>query len=286
MDNTLDLSFNIKKSIRTVSTKNLTQNLEIGADSSLSFMNENSNSTKPLIALEFLYSSKNILDEIKAEKEADIIAVKFDISQDLSDKKFDEIKNFLKELATVTEKPLILRGVNNNEIDKKLIPFIAQNAPKESIIAFADENTYEQIVPDVANNNHILVLRSPIDINLAKELNILAIDKGMSPDKILIDPDTGGLGYGLDYGYSIVEKIRLAAFDGDEMLNMPIIVFIGEESYRAKEAKSDTFDKNWGDFKNRSVMWEISGAVSMISAGANIVVLQNPKSVKVLKGLV
>ena len=130
------------------------------------------------------------------------------------------------------------------------------------------------------------MLRSPIDINLAKELNILAIDKGMSPDKILIDPDTGGLGYGLDYGYSIVEKIRLAAFDGDEMLNMPIIVFIGEESYRAKEAKSDTFDKNWGNFENRSAMWEISGAVSMISAGANIVVLQNPKSVKAIKGLI
>lgn len=282
MQETLDLSFNIKKSIRTVSSKNL----EIGKDSSLSFMRENSNSTKPLVALEFLYSSKNILQEIKAEKNADIIAVKFDISQDFSDQKLDEIKTFLKELAIATEKPLILRGVNNNEIDKKLIPFIAQNAPKESIIAFADENTYEHIVPEVAKNNHILVLRSPIDINLAKELNILAIDKGMSPDKILIDPDTGGLGYGLDYGYSIVEKIRLAAFDGDEMLNMPIIVFIGEESYRAKEAKSDTFDKNWGSFENRSVMWEISGAVSMISAGANIVVLQNPKSVKVLKGLV
>lgn len=282
MQETLDLSFNIKKSIRTVSIKDL----RIGSDSALSFMNENSNSTKPLIALEFFYSSKNILDEIKTEKDADIIAVKFDISQDLSDQKFDEIKKFLKELALATEKPLIFRGVNNNEIDKKLVPFIAQNAPKESIIAFADENTYEQIVPNVAKNNHILVLRSPIDINLAKELNILAIDKGMSSARILIDPDTGGLGYGLDYGYSIVEKIRLAAFDGDEMLNMPIIVFIGEESYRAKEAKSDTFDKNWGDFKNRSVMWEISGAVSMISAGANIVVLQNSKSVKALKGLV
>lgn len=286
MQETLDLSFNIKKSIRTVSAKNLAKNLKIGADSSLSFMRENANSTKPLVALEFLYSSKNILEEIKAEKNADIIAVKFDISQDFSDQKLDEIKTFLKKLATATEKMLILRGVNNNEIDKKLIPFIAQNAPKESIIAFADENTYEHIVPEVAKNNHILVLRSPIDINLAKELNILAIDKGMSPDKILIDPDTGGLGYGLDYGYSIVEKIKLAAFDGDEMLNMPIIVFIGEESYRAKEAKSDTFDKNWGSFENRSVMWEISGAVSMISAGANIVVLQNPKSVKVLKGLV
>lgn len=282
MQETLDLSFNIKSDIREISCKSL----KIGGDKALAFMSENQNITKPLVALEFLCSCKNILEEIKSEKDADIIAVKFDITDGLTDKKFDEIKTFLKDLSTVTEKPLILRGVNNNDVDKKLIPFIAQNAPAESIIAFADESTYEQIVPSVAQNNHILVLRSPIDINLAKELNILAIDKGMSPDKILIDPDTGGLGYGLDYGYSIVEKIRLAAFDGDNMLNMPIIVFIGEESYRAKEAKSDTFDKSWGSFENRSVMWEISGAMSMIGAGANIVVLQNPQSVKALKGLI
>ncbi len=285
MQETLDLSFDIKSSVRTVEL-NKDTDIKIGGNSSFSFMNENQNIAKPLLALEFLYSSKNILEEIKNEEYADIIAVKFDISQDLTDKKLDEIKEFLKKLDALTKKPFIFRGVNNNEIDKKLLPFIAHNAPKESIIAFADENTYEQIVPDVVKNNHVLVLRTPIDINLAKELNILAIDKGMSPDKILIDPDTGGLGYGLDYGYSIVEKIRLAAFDGDEMLNMPIIVFIGEESYRAKEAKSDTFDKNWGIFENRSAMWEISGAVSMISAGANIVVLQNPKSVKTIKGLI
>ena len=285
MQETLDLSFDIKSSVRTVEL-NKDTDIKIGGNSSFSFMNENQNIAKPLLALEFLYSSKNILEEIKNEEYADIIAVKFDISQDLTDKKLDEIKEFLKKLDTLTKKTFIFRGVNNNEIDKKLLPFIAHNAPKESIIAFADENTYEQIVPDVVKNNHVLVLRTPIDINLAKELNILAIDKGMSPDKILIDPDTGGLGYGLDYGYSIVEKIRLAAFDGDEMLNMPIIVFIGEESYRAKEAKSDTFDKNWGIFENRSAMWEISGAVSMISAGANIVVLQNPKSVKAIKGLI
>ena len=96
----------------------------------------------------------------------------------------------------------------------------------------------------------------------------------------------GGLGYGLDYGYSIIEKIRQAAFDGDTMLNMPVIAFIGEESYRAKEAKSDTFAQNWGQFSERSVMWEISAASAMISAGANIVVLWNPKSIEVLKGIV
>lgn len=280
MHNTqLDLSFSIKESIRKIDFKGL----QIGGNRSFSFMKENQNNAQSLIALEFLYSSKDIITQISKNNKADIISIKFDITEENLDEKLSEIKDFLKNIKQIINKPLILRGANNNDIDKKLIPVLAENAPYESIIAFADENTYEQIVPAVSKNNHLLVLRSPIDINLAKELNILSIDKGMSPDRILIDPDMGGLGYGLDYGYSIIEKIRQAAFEGDTMLNMPVIAFIGEESYRAKEAKSDTFSPDWGNFEERCVMWEIAGASAMISAGADIVVLWNPKSVEVIK---
>lgn len=280
--NNLDLSFSCKEKIR----KTEFAGLSLGGDSSVPFVNENGNETKPLIALEFLYSSKDLIDNLQKENKADIISIKFDILEDELENKLEEIKKFLTEQKElISKKPLILRGANNNEIDKKLIPVLCEFAPNESIIAFADEMTYEGIVSYVLKYNHILVLRTPIDINLAKELNILTTDKGLSPERILIDPDMGGLGYGLDYGYSIIERIRQAAFEGDKMLNMPIIAFIGEESYRAKEAKSDTFSENWGKFDERSVMWEISGACAMISAGANIVVLWNPKSVEVLKGM-
>ncbi|HPT41928.1 MAG TPA: hypothetical protein PLG15_06050, partial [Candidatus Gastranaerophilaceae bacterium] len=97
--------------------------------------------------------------------------------------------------------------------------------------------------------------------------------------------DMGGLGYGLEYGYSIMERIKLAAFDGDEMLNMPLIAFAGEEALKAKEAKSDTFSKSFGDFKTRSLMYEITTASAVIAAGANIVVLEHPKSVEILNKL-
>lgn len=290
--------FNIKEKIRTISFSGLT----IGGASSFPFMKENDNAAKPLIALEIPYDFDNGYPDIIKEKwrgksikqipekanlsNADIISIKFNISNDLSEKEISGIKDFLKNTVSQIKKPLILRGANNNSIDIKLLPILAENAPKECIIAFADEETYEHIVPYVTKYNHILVLRTPIDINLAKELNILSIDKGMKPDRILIDPDMGGLGYGLDYGYSIIEKIKQSAFEGDTMLNMPVIAFIGEESYRAKEAKTDAFSKDWGDFEQRAVMWEISGASAMISAGADIVVLWNPDSVKVLKGII
>lgn len=276
----LDLSFYIKEKIRETKLGGL----KIGGNTSHSFMSENENKAKPLLALEFLYSKISDCAEESFEqaKNADIISVKFDLAQDFETTDFSEIKTFLANLKT--EKPLILRGANDNEIDRKLVPVLAEFAPKESIIAFADEQTYEDIVPSVVKGGHILVLRTPIDINLAKELNILSSEKGLSPDRILIDPDMGGLGYGLDYGYSIIERIRQAAFEGDKMLNMPIIAFIGEESYRAKEAKTDSFATQWGNFEERSVMWEVSGACAMLSAGADIVVLWNPKSVDVLRG--
>lgn len=298
INNKIDLSFSIKEKIRETELNGL----KIGGDNSFSFMKENNNCAKPLFAIEFpfyfdesypnllkeMWKVENASDALKKadESKADLISIKFNLTEDIVESKTSEIKAFLKQTSTITKKPLILRGANNTETDKKLLPILAEFAPCECIIAFAEEQSYEDIVPIAIKYNHILVLRTPIDINIAKELNILTVDKGLSADRILIDPDMGGLGYGLDYGYSIIEKIRHAAFDGDQMLNMPIIAFIGEESYRAKEAKSDTFSADWGDYEKRAAMWEISGASAMISAGADIVVLWHLDSIKTLKGLV
>jgi acetyl-CoA decarbonylase/synthase complex subunit delta len=114
-------------------------------------------------------------------------------------------------------------------------------------------------------------------------MNILTSDMGLGLDKILIDTDMGGLGYGLDYGYSIMERIKLAAFEGDSMLNMPLIAFAGEEALKAKEAKSDTFSKGFGGFKQRSLMYEITTASAVIAAGANLIVLEHPQNIETLK---
>lgn len=275
--------------------------LKIGGDSSISFMSENTNKTKPVFALEIPYFIDNNYSQIlksywdkgitefkelfkAAEKtQCDIICVQFNIEENDLNQKLDKIINDFKEVINLATKPLILKGLNNKNIDRILLSKLAGEIEIPVIIAFADDSTYEDIIPNVIKNNHILVLRSPIDINLAKELNILSIDSGLTAEKILIDPDMGALGYGLDYGYSIIEKIRQAAFEGDSMLNMPIINFVGEETFKVKEAKTDSYDKNWGEYNQRAVMWEVATASAIISAGANIVVLKHPDSIKTLK---
>jgi len=287
--------------VQNVRTLNF-EALEIGGDSAIPFMSENNNRAKVLFAIEipFYVDAKypqilvdywgkdtSFIDKVKKAQQidCDLISLKFNLSEENLD---DDIKKVISELDEISKfncKPLILRGANNKAIDTKLLPKITEILKKQSIIAFADDMTYKDIAPAVAKTNHSLVLRSPIDINLAKELNILAVDEGMSADRLLIDPDMGGLGYGLDYGYSIIEKIRQAAFDGDVMLNMPIIVFAGEEIYRAKEAKSDSFDENWGDYNERACMWEIAAVSALISSGVNICVVWNPQTIKTFRGI-
>ena len=148
------------------------------------------------------------------------------------------------------------------------------------LIGPVEEDTYKEIVPSCRDNDHCIIARTPIDVNLAKQLNILITELNFNPDRIIMDPNMGGLGYGLDYAYSVVEKIRLAAYEGDKMLNMPIIVFAGEEAWRAKEAKSDISDKSWGDTAVRSAIWESLTASSMLMVGADIVIMRYPPSIE------
>lgn len=226
------------------------------------------------------------LVETAQETDCDVLALKFNISEEDLDEQVKSAVELLKTLLPHITKPLLVRGINNKSVDVKLLPALINVLEREVIVALADENTYKQIVPSVVSGNHILVIRTPIDINLAKEMNILTSDMGLSLDRILIDTDMGGLGYGLDYGYSIMERIKLAAFEGDKMLNMPLIAFAGEEALKVKETKSDAFDNNYGDFKLRSKMFEVTTATAVIAAGANVIVLEHPESVKTLKELV
>ena len=224
--------------------------------------------------------------KIAQESDCDILALKFNIPESNLDENIKNAKTLLTELLPHVKKPLLVRGVNNKTIDVRLLPALMEALDREVIIAFADENTYKDIVPPVVKGGHILAIRTPIDINLAKEMNILTSDMGLSLDKILIDTDMGGLGYGLEYGYSIMEKIKLAAFAGDKMLNMPLIAFAGEEALKAKEAKSDTFAESYGDFKTRSKMYEIATASAVIAAGANLIVLEHPENANIIKSLI
>lgn len=183
-------------------------------------------------------------------------------------------KEILKRLLPHIEKPVMLRCTGDDTKDRELLPEFIKILDRESIIAYANENTYKSILPAVIKGNHKLVIRTPIDINLAKEMNILTSEEGLSLDKIIIDTDIGGLGYGFEYGYSIMEKIKIEG-QNDKYLNMPLISFAAEETAKTKEARDE----------KSGLFLEISSAAGVKAAGANYIVLTKPEALKALKEL-
>jgi len=221
--------------------------------------------------------------EIADKSDCDIIGLRFNISE------VEEISyaaDMIKSILPSISKPLMVSGSGSDETDRILLPEIIECIDRRIIVNGANENTYKDIIPSAVRGNHIVVLKSPIDINLAKELNILSTELGQSLDNILIDTDIGGLGYGLEYGYSIMEKIKLEGLKGDKYLNMPIISFACSESLKTKEAKTELSDKNWGDLDIRAKYFELTSASAVWACGANVIVMNYPPDITVMKGLV
>ena len=177
----------------------------------------------------------------------------------------------LKTLLPHISKPLMLRKEEN---DIKLLKELLLNIDRECIISYATIKTYKFIINEVIKNNHYLVLKTPIDINLAKELNMLVSNAGLSPDKIIMNTDIGGLGYGYEYGYSMIEKINLE--NNDEYLNFPILTEAAIEAVKTKEGKIN---------QKYSNLYELASVAGTVAAGANIFMRNYPQNVEILKGI-
>jgi acetyl-CoA decarbonylase/synthase complex subunit delta len=135
---------------------------------------------------------------------------------------------------------------------------------------------------------HAIISSSPIDVNLAKQVNILLENLGMPMDRVLIDPTTGGLGYGLEYSYSVMERLRMAAMaQGDDKLQMPIINNLGNEIWKCKEAKQGVDEApTLGDPEKRGILMEAVGAVTYLMAGSDILIMRHPESIRLVKAFI
>jgi acetyl-CoA synthase len=190
--------------------------------------------------------------------------------------------NTVKQVLEATGIPLIVIGPGQADIDNELLVPVAEAFKGERIVfGVCEDKNYRTIVATAMANNHLVTARTAMDVNLAKQLNILISDMGMPLERILMDPTTGALGYGFEYGYSVMERLRMAALQGDSMTQLPMIVTPGEECWKAKESKvGEGVPEEWGDWKERSINWETLTATMLIETGANIVVLRHPESVK------
>ncbi len=177
--------------------------------------------------------------------------------------------------------PVIVGGSGDEGVDATLFPAVAEAAPRPVFLSYADEKNYRLLAGAAMAYGHGVVAWSPIDINMAKQVNLLLSDTGLPPERVLIDPLTGGLGYGLEYTYSIVERIRLAGLSGDAMLARPVLCHLGD-AWKAREA--DASEAGWGDANVRGRRWEEATGWACLAAGADLLVCRHPENVKALGG--
>jgi acetyl-CoA decarbonylase/synthase complex subunit delta len=174
------------------------------------------------------------------------------------------------------------------EIDNTLLVAVAEATKGERLaLGICEDKNYRTIVATAMANGHLITARTPMDVNLAKQLNILISDMGLPADRILMDPTTGALGYGIEYGYSVMERLRLAALQGDAMTQLPMIVTPGFEAWKTKESKVGAgVPPAWGDWDGRAITWETLTAISLVEAGADVIVLRHPESVRRVKAAI
>ena len=218
---------------------------------------------------------------------ADLICVKFDgIHPDKTDKDASHAVKVAEEVLKAVSVPLVLWGCGNDEKDNQVMPKVSEAAKGENcLIGTVTEGNYKALTAIAIADGHNLITEAPLDINIAKQANILASDMGFPLEKIVTFQTTGALGYGLEYAYSIQERQRLAALTGDKIMAMPVICDVGYESWRVKEAKLQDV-AGWGPAEDRGPMWEATTAICLLQAGADIIRMRHPKAVATVKNLI
>jgi acetyl-CoA decarbonylase/synthase complex subunit delta len=191
---------------------------------------------------------------------------------DFGNRGAEQEAKLVSELLKKVGVPLIILGSGDDAKDNLVLPVCCEAAKGERcLIGSAVQDNYKTLAAAVLADGHNIIAESPIDINIAKQLNILISDMGLPLERIVINPTIGALGYGLEYAYSIMERARLAALSGDKTVASPFICFVGQESWRAKEAKVSS---------EQGIIWEIITATALIQAGADLLVMRHPLAIQ------
>ncbi len=205
------------------------------------------------------------------------------------DRGADEAAEVVKKVADAIDVPLIVWGTANHEKDTEVLRRVSEICQgKNLIIGPVEEGDYKKIGAAAIGYGHTVIASTPIDINLAKQLNILLGNLGVPDAKIIMDTTVSSIGYGLEYSYSVMERVRMAALtQQDERLQFPIICNISRETWKAKEAKIPTADDpKLGDARKRGILMEAMSTMVLLMAGGNVMIMRHPEAIKLVRQMI
>lgn len=257
--------------INTVEIGKGLRSVSIGGETGLSFLFEEGAMPNPPVVV------PEVLDTEAPDSALDcgakLLCVRLaSIHPDEGNRSASEAVSAVESIYKRSKMPLVVVGCGDADKDNEVLPKVSQALKGENFLfGIAAQANYKTLAATCLADGHSIIAESPIDINIAKQLNILISDMGFDPARVVMHPTTTSLGYGMEYVYSIMERSRLAAFMGDKMLSMPFVLFAGEEAWKVKEAKES---------EAQGVNWEITTAVSMLQAGADLIAMRDPAAIR------
>jgi acetyl-CoA decarbonylase/synthase, CODH/ACS complex subunit delta len=221
---------------------------------------------------------------------ADMVALRLiGTHPDQKNKSADEAVKIAADVAAAIDIPLVILGSGHVEKDAQVLQVVAAaTRGKNCAIGKAVEENYKTVAAAAMANDHKLIAMSQLDVNLAKQLNILLTQMGFDKERIIMDPMSSALGYGLEYTYSVMERIRLAALmQNDPMMQTPVICDIGANVWKVKEVMAAESEvPEWGSLEDRALAWEAVTASAMITAGADMLIMRHPGAVAKAKEVI
>ncbi|HEY92467.1 MAG TPA: acetyl-CoA decarbonylase/synthase complex subunit delta [Dehalococcoidia bacterium] len=230
--------------------------------------------------------AKKCVEDYRAE----IIALQL-ISTDPNglDRGVDEAAGVVKKVAEAIDVPLIVWGCSDEEKDTEVLRKVCEICQEKNlIIGPVVEGNHKKIGAAAIGYHHTVIASTPIDINLAKQLNILLGNLGVSDELIVMDPTVSGIGYGIEYAYSVMERKRMAGLtQQDERLQFPIICNISKEVWKTKEAHIPIEeDPNLGDAKKRGILMEAMSAMVLLLGGADVLIMRHPEAIRLVQEMI
>ena len=207
-----------------------------------------------------------------------------------ADKSIEELIAVVKEVGEAVSCPLVVEGCKNVEKDSELLPKVAEALQGKNVLVLsAREEDYKAVgaAAGLAYNQKVGA-ESAVDINLAKQLNVVTTQLGVKAQDIVMNVGSAAVGYGFEYVVSTMDRIKGAALSqNDNMLKMPIITPVADETWGVKEAMASEEDMpEWGPLEERGISMEVQTAAAVLASGSDAVILRHPKSVATISKMI
>ncbi|MEM4726326.1 MAG: CO dehydrogenase/acetyl-CoA synthase subunit delta, partial [Nitrososphaerales archaeon] len=278
--------------------------LKIGGEKTMPFYSfEASNPNKPVFAMDVFDMPITLTKPVKQMVEdvmhdpaewakkcvnkygAQVVSLNL-VSTDplLEDRPIQQAMKSVENVLQAVDVPIIIGGSGNPQKDPLVLSAAAEVAHGEKVVlnSVTIEMDYKRVVKACKEHGHALVSFTPMDVNNQKRLNRLLLDEGLPKNQIVQDPTTAALGYGLEYAFSLEERIKLAGLMGDEDLQMPILA-AASNAWGARESWMKV--EEWGPREIRGPLWETVTCVALMMAGADLFMISHPATIRVAKKL-